>query len=107
MCVEFDLFFKGRNKFKAFYKNVFREILGCNGHEVINTVQRVPCETYLPGQYKSPGVVKNASFSTVRYTWLIIILRDPENPYTVRVRNTGIFEDRGDGGNNISYGNSL
>ena len=80
MCVELELFFKGGNKCKAFYNNVFREIFGCNGLEVINTVQRVLYERYLPGSYKSPGAVTKASFSRVRYTLLIIILRDAENP---------------------------
>jgi len=84
-----DLFFKGRNKRKAFYNNVFREIFGCNSFEVIKTVQRVLYEKYLPCSYKSPGAVKKASFNRVRYTLLIIILRDAENPYTVWVRKYG------------------
>jgi hypothetical protein len=83
-----DLIFKGRNNCKAFYNNVFREIFGCNGLEVINTVQRVH-EKYLPGSYKSPGAVEKVSFSRVRYSLLIIILRDAENPYTVWVRKYG------------------
>ena len=37
LCVKLDLFFQGRNKCKAFYNNVFREIFGCNSLEVINT----------------------------------------------------------------------
>jgi hypothetical protein len=89
LCVELDLFFKGRNKFKAFYKNVFREIFVCNGLEVINTVQRVLCEKYLPGSDKSSGAFKKASFISERYALLIIILRDAENPYTVWVRKYG------------------
>jgi hypothetical protein len=89
-----DCFFKGRNKLEAFYNNVFREIFGCNGLEVINTVQGVLYEKYLPGSYKSPGAVKKASFSRVRYTLLIIILRDAVNPYTVWVRKYGYLGRR-------------
>ena len=89
LCVELDLFFKGRNKFKAFYNNVFREIFGCNGLEVINTVQRVLYEKHLSGSNKTSGAAKKASFSRVRCTLLIIILRDAENPYTVWVRKYG------------------
>lgn len=91
LCVELDLFFKGRNKFRAFYNNVFREIFGCISLEVINTVRRVLHEKYLPGSYKSPGAVKKARFSMVRYTLLITILRDAENPYTVWVRKYGFL----------------
>ena len=89
LCIELNLFLKGRNKFKPFYNIVFREIFGCNVLEVINTVQRVLYEKYLPGSYKSPGVAKEASFRRVRYTLPIIILRDAENPYTVWVRKYG------------------
>lgn len=89
MCAVLDLFFKGRNKCKAFYNNVFRKIFGCNSLEVINTVQRILYEKYLPGSYKSLGAVEKVSFNRVRYTLLIIILSDAENPYTVWMRKYG------------------
>jgi hypothetical protein len=69
LYVKLDLFFKGSNKFKEF-KNIFREIFEFNVTEVINTDQIVLYEKYLSGSYKSPCVIKKASFRGVAYTRL-------------------------------------